>query len=126
MFCKYEQAFVMTATAVPRILLRQLACESQAGAPLPYRSHPNLIRYNPAGLLILFNFQGGASTILLGKKAHEPWLGKRRRLRPRLTRIRVLHRAMELTPAKFSRGKIDSSAEALRVCHRPYYLSLRK
>jgi hypothetical protein len=33
---------------------------------------------------------------------------------------------MELTPAKFRRGKIDRSAEALRVCHHPFHLSLRK
>jgi hypothetical protein len=33
---------------------------------------------------------------------------------------------MELIPAKFSREKIDSSAEALRVRHHPLPLSLRK
>jgi hypothetical protein len=32
---------------------------------------------------------------------------------------------MELTPAKFSREKIDRSAEALRVRHHPVHLSLR-
>jgi len=51
-----------------------------------------------------------------------------------MTRIRVLHRGMELTtnsPLFLGEGwgevrKIDRSAEALRVCHHPFHLSLRK
>jgi hypothetical protein len=53
-----------------------------------------------------------------------------------MTRIRVLHRRMELIyPVISTRAftllnhqveKIDSSAEALRVYHHPFYLSLRK
>jgi hypothetical protein len=52
-----------------------------------------------------------------GKTAHGP--EQLRKERRRVTRIRVLHREMGLTPAKFCRGKIDRSAEALRVRHHP-------
>jgi hypothetical protein len=53
-----------------------------------------------------------------------------------MTRIRVLHFTMELTDSLVSIrgktllnqrvGKIDRSAEALRVSHHPFILSLRK